>query len=201
MYEAAEVTTEASQIWFSIYVFIVTVFCCELFVGVVIGGYSEVSSISSPRMAAVLAPVYEEGNLSKRAALVHQLLRLARKIRPCHELDATILANIQRFAHESLPPKTIKDTVLTGLTPVMSVLRVWPTSSNAEPTPSQSVLSPSRRTSSNSWTEGFPGFQENLRQSASLEADAMSEMPEQQHHWVPTMGTTLVLNQNGHQRQ
>ena len=95
MFIAAEATTEAAQIWFTIYVFIIVVCCCELFVGVTIAGYAEVDSISSPRMFAVFAPALEECNIERRGTLVIQLLKMARKMHPCNKLLSVIADNIQ----------------------------------------------------------------------------------------------------------
>ena len=44
MYEAAAVTTEASQLWFTAYDFLLTVFCNNLLVGVVMAQYAEVDT-------------------------------------------------------------------------------------------------------------------------------------------------------------
>ena len=95
MYAAAEATTEGAQLWFTVYVFVISVFCCELFVGVVIAGYAEVQEVSSPRMYFVLAPAFEECSHEKRTALVKQALKLAREMRPYNELNAAILGHIQ----------------------------------------------------------------------------------------------------------
>jgi len=73
----------------------VLVFCCELFVGIVVAGYAEVQSISSPRMFAALAPALKECTDEKRNTLVLQLLKLTRKMRPCNELHAVIVEHIQ----------------------------------------------------------------------------------------------------------
>ena len=98
MYQAVEATTEGAQLWFTAYVFVLAVFCCELFVGVVIAGYSELQGISSPRMHWAFAPVFEECKLDERESLIEQLLKLAHKMRPCNQLHATILGHIQQSA-------------------------------------------------------------------------------------------------------
>jgi len=98
MYQAVEATTEGAQLWFTAYVFVLAVFCCELFVGVVIAGYSELQGISSTRMHWVFAPVFEECKHDERESLIEQLLKLAHKMRPCNQLQATILGHIQQSA-------------------------------------------------------------------------------------------------------
>ena len=98
MYQAVEATTEGAQLWFTAYVFVLAVFCCELFVGVVIAGYSELQCISSPRMHWVFAPVFEECKHEERNSLIEELLKLAHKMRPCNQLHATILRHIRESA-------------------------------------------------------------------------------------------------------
>ena len=67
MYEAAEATTEAAQLWFISYEFLISVLCSELFVGVVMAFYEEVQSITSPRIFNYLAPTFEVGTLLRAA--------------------------------------------------------------------------------------------------------------------------------------
>jgi len=95
MWAAAEATTEGAQLWFTCYVFILAVFCCELFVGIVIAGYAEVQEIASPRLYWSLAPAFEECSSEQRGPLTDQLLKLARQMRPCNELHATMLGHIR----------------------------------------------------------------------------------------------------------
>ena len=87
-------TTEGAQLWFTAYVFVMSVFCCELFVGVVIAGYTEVQSVTCSRMYHALALAFDQCSHAKRDALINQVLKLARKMRPCNQFYVSMLSEI-----------------------------------------------------------------------------------------------------------
>ena len=99
MLRAVAATTEAALVWFLSYIFLVTMFCCELFVGVIISEFVEIHSIESPRLFNALSPIFEFGP-TEREAVLAGLLQLNRKMQPYNRaffavLDSPQLADFQ----------------------------------------------------------------------------------------------------------
>ena len=111
MFQAAEATTEAAQIWFTLYVFVISVFCCELFVGIVLASYNEVQSINSPRMFAALKPALEECTNAKRSILVTQLLKLTRKMWSCNDFHGVVIDHIQINKQTAKSPDPVTSSI------------------------------------------------------------------------------------------
>jgi len=92
MLRAAAATTEAALIWFLMYILLVTMFCCELFVGVIISEFVEIHSIKSPRLFNALEPIFEFGP-TEREAVLAGLLQLNRKMQPYNRAFFAVLEN------------------------------------------------------------------------------------------------------------
>lgn len=101
MYEAAAVTTEASQLWFTAYVFLLTVFCNNLLVGVVMAQYAEVDTIESPRLYGLLSSSFGFGPqkqtkvMNAMLTLNHNLRKYDRVVRQSNGLDKTTLRSTE----------------------------------------------------------------------------------------------------------
>lgn len=80
MYEAAAVTTEASQLWFTAYVFLLTVFCNNLLVGVVMAQYGEIDTVESPRLYTLLSTSFSFGP-RKQTKVMNAMLKLNYNLR------------------------------------------------------------------------------------------------------------------------
>jgi len=50
MYQAVDATTEAAQLWFTLYALLAVLICMDLFVGVVMTQFDEVNSFISTRL-------------------------------------------------------------------------------------------------------------------------------------------------------
>jgi len=92
MLRAAAATTEAALIWFLSYIVLVTMFCCELFVGVIISEFIEIHSIKSPRLFNALEPIFEFGP-TEREAVLGGLLQLNRKMQPYNRAFFAVLSD------------------------------------------------------------------------------------------------------------
>ena len=86
---AAAATTEAAFLWFYGYMFLVSVFCSELLIGVIIAQYISVTSIKSAGLGAVLAPIFDSGP-SDRDAVLTGILILNRNSGPYNCLYAAL---------------------------------------------------------------------------------------------------------------
>eukprot|EP00656_Telonema_subtile_P052056 TRINITY_DN7148_c0_g2_i1.p1 TRINITY_DN7148_c0_g2~~TRINITY_DN7148_c0_g2_i1.p1 ORF type:complete len:576 (-),score=141.01 TRINITY_DN7148_c0_g2_i1:230-1957(-) len=91
MYSTSDATTEASRFWFCSYIFLVGMLGGELFVGVIISLYNDVEQISSPRVFAVLEPVFREFSPEERDTLIQDMLELNAKTRCYNELFAQLI--------------------------------------------------------------------------------------------------------------
>jgi len=92
MLRATAATSEAALLWFFMYVFLGTMFCCELFVGVIISEFVEIHSIKSPRLFNALEPIFEFGP-TEREAVLAGLLSLNRKMQPYNRAFFAVLDN------------------------------------------------------------------------------------------------------------
>ena len=64
MFACSAATTEAAQLWFIAYIFLLTLFGAELFVGLIVGLFEEINSIESSRLyndERVVANIQFEG--------------------------------------------------------------------------------------------------------------------------------------------
>ena len=86
---AAAATTEAAFLWFYTYMFLVSVFCSELLIGVIIAQYISVTSIKSAGLGAVLAPIFDSGP-SDHDAVLTGILILNRNCGPYNCLYAAL---------------------------------------------------------------------------------------------------------------
>lgn len=102
MLRAAAATSEAAVIWFLTYIFLVTMFCCELFVGVIISEFLEIHSIKSPRLFNALEPIFEFGP-TEREAVLDGLLRLNRMLQPYNRCFFALLDNTPAVQHVMMP--------------------------------------------------------------------------------------------------
>jgi hypothetical protein len=105
MLRAAAATSEAALLWFLMFVFLFTMFCCELFVGVIISEFIEINSIKSPRLFNALEPIFEFGP-TEREAVLAGLLQLNRKMQAYNRAFVAVLDN--------KPPASIKNRKTPG---------------------------------------------------------------------------------------
>ena len=76
LYSASDSTTEAARFWFIGYIFIVGMLYSELFVGVIISLYADVSAISSPRVFNVLEEIFRDFSTDERDVLIDDMLEI-----------------------------------------------------------------------------------------------------------------------------
>jgi hypothetical protein len=75
MFQARNDTTEGAQLWFTAYVFLMSVFCAELLVGVVMAQYMELETVKSPRLYPLFSPTFLLGS-SERVKVQSTMLEL-----------------------------------------------------------------------------------------------------------------------------
>eukprot|EP00656_Telonema_subtile_P049577 TRINITY_DN6198_c0_g4_i1.p1 TRINITY_DN6198_c0_g4~~TRINITY_DN6198_c0_g4_i1.p1 ORF type:complete len:2110 (-),score=325.82 TRINITY_DN6198_c0_g4_i1:69-6398(-) len=88
-------TTEAAQLWFTLYMVVVTVFGCSLLVGVVMAYVMEVQTIPSSRLYAVLESAFAFGT-KDRGEIIAAILKLNCTLKPFNDL-------FQEIAHPPTP--------------------------------------------------------------------------------------------------
>ena len=103
---AAAATTEAAILWFYGYMFLISVFCSELFIGVIITQYVESTSFKSAKLAALLRPILDAGP-SECDAVLTGVLTLNRNCRPYELLYAALEHQLVPLEQQPLPPKPI----------------------------------------------------------------------------------------------
>jgi hypothetical protein len=106
MLRSAAATTEAALLWFIAYVFLVMMFCCELFVGVIISEFLDIHSIQSPRLFNALEPIFEFGP-TEREAVLAGLLQLNRKMQPYNRAFFAVLDNGPVYGERQLPSSQV----------------------------------------------------------------------------------------------
>ena len=79
MFGGGDATTEVARMWFMACIFIVTMLCSDLFVGVIVSLYGDVQSIKSSRLGAVFVKLLELPSQS-RAGVTTSVLKLNREM-------------------------------------------------------------------------------------------------------------------------
>lgn len=92
MAKAVAATTEGAQIYFTIFVFCVTLFCAELAVGIILTMLVAAMSIESPRLFSVLRHTFDLGE-SEQEEVTATLLDLNLKFKPHNKVFASVAAD------------------------------------------------------------------------------------------------------------
>ena len=99
MFGGGDATTEVARMWFMAYIFIVTMLCSDLFVGVIVSLYSDVQSIKSSRLGAVFVNLLELPSQS-RAGVTTSVLKLNREMGSISQLITDIeVGDNQKWAY------------------------------------------------------------------------------------------------------
>jgi hypothetical protein len=93
MFACSAATTEAAQLWFIVFVFLLTLFGAELFVGLIISLFDEINSIDSSRMYNVLWPTFSLRE-QEREDVTTALLELNRRMRPHNRMLADLECSV-----------------------------------------------------------------------------------------------------------
>ena len=79
MFGSGDATTEVARMWFMAYIFLVTMLCSDLFVGVIVSLYADAQSIKSSRLSVVFARLLELPPQS-RVGITKSVLKLNREL-------------------------------------------------------------------------------------------------------------------------
>ena len=93
MFACSAATTEAAQLWFIAYIFLLTLFGAELFVGLIVSLFEEINSLDSSRLYNILQSTFNLRE-QEREDVVTALLELNRQMRPHNRLMADLECNV-----------------------------------------------------------------------------------------------------------
>eukprot|EP00656_Telonema_subtile_P001592 TRINITY_DN10697_c0_g1_i1.p1 TRINITY_DN10697_c0_g1~~TRINITY_DN10697_c0_g1_i1.p1 ORF type:complete len:375 (-),score=80.56 TRINITY_DN10697_c0_g1_i1:61-1185(-) len=114
-------STEGAQIWFTIYVFLLTIFSSNLLVGVIMAQFLEVETIESPRLYTALEDIFAFTS-QEREEMLTSMLELNRKLNLYNREFALIAQPLSEDTSEV--PLSDKDP---NMPPTPDALAVLPT--------------------------------------------------------------------------
>eukprot|EP00658_Telonema_sp_P-2_P001470 TRINITY_DN10544_c0_g1_i1.p1 TRINITY_DN10544_c0_g1~~TRINITY_DN10544_c0_g1_i1.p1 ORF type:complete len:336 (+),score=85.13 TRINITY_DN10544_c0_g1_i1:144-1151(+) len=131
MEQCVTATTEAAQLWFSSFMFVVTIFAGNLFVGVIMSGCDEVNTVKSPRFYAIrdFEKIFDF-NLKDRTQIMDSLLVLNRTLAPYNQQCRKLLSLGEKQPFQPKPPpefepsSSVEPTHDPGLQPGVAPLQI-----------------------------------------------------------------------------